>query len=454
MRPLTLNTPVAEHLPGEPDRSPSSPAVTAAKLLVRTPYVAVYLAITATLWPLLLASVLVFGWPPNITRRAHLIHTLRRLWTHQPPPPGSSTLRRVWLTLTVLEKVASIPLWGLAWQLDELLYGRDLDAVVIRAPLLEISAGRSGSTQLARYLEDDPHLVAPNLMQTMVPILWLWRLANATVGRVVSRDTIRDALLGQLGPEFIERHEADPFRTDTFDAALYTSHLNFIASSISPEAGVEDFAFTAETPMRRAQWEEDFVALTDRIGRKTLLFADPAPDGRPRRLFIKGHFLGAADALAKHWPDARFLTMIRDPAPRLQSAVNYLRANPHDATIGPVPWAWLGATVAGAEVRYCEQEQAWFTRPDGPRRCVLRFTDYVADLERAMSRVYRECLDEPTLPPHVPRVHPPRERTNYLLNRSLAQVGIDEQALNARLADYRAWCGVTPKPVSASPTGT
>jgi hypothetical protein len=446
MRPLTLDTPVPEHLPGEPDRRPASPAMTAAKILVRAPYVAIYLAVTATLWPMLLVSVLIWGWPPIITRRAHAIHTLRRIWTHQPPAPGSSTLRRVWLTLTVFEKLASIPLWGLAWQLDELLYGRDLDATPITAPLLEISAGRSGSTQLARYLEDDPHLVAPNLLQTMIPILWAWRLGAATIGRWFTEEQVRQRLLSQLNPEFIERHEADPFRTDTFDAALYTSHLNFIASSISPEAGTEDFAFTAETPMRRVQWEEDFVALTDRIGRKTLLFAGPAQDGRPRRLFVKGHFLGAADALARRWPDARFLTMIREPAPRLQSAVNYLRANPHDPTIGPVPWAWLGASVVDAEVRYCEQERAWFTRPDGPRRCVLRFADYVADLEQAMTKVYVECLDEPTLPAHVPREHPPRERTNYLFNRSLAQVGIDQDALNERLADYRAWCARSPRP--------
>jgi hypothetical protein len=57
-----------------------------------------------------------------------------------------------------------------------------------------------------------------------------------------------------------------------------------------------------------------------------------------------------------------------------------------------------------------------------------------------MAQVYRECLDITPLPPHVPRVHPPRERTHYLLNRSLAQLGIDEASLNARLSRYVEWC--------------
>ena len=41
--------------------------------------------------------------------------------------------------------------------------------------------------------------------------------------------------------------------------------------------------------------------------------------------------------------------------------MNYLRANPFDATLGPPPWPWLGATLAVTEPAYCEVEQAFFT---------------------------------------------------------------------------------------------
>jgi hypothetical protein len=172
-----------------------------------------------------------------------------------------------------------------------------------------------------------------------------------------------------------------------------------------------------------------------------LLHAGPGPDGAPRRIFIKGHFLCAADFLARRYPDAIFLTMIRDPAPRLQSTVNFLRSTPFDESMGgPAPWAWLGAAVAKSETAYCEIEQDWFTREPGPRRCVVRFADYVRDLEGAMTQIYRECLDSPTLPPWVPRTHEPRKRHGYTYDRSLAAVGIDEAALEQRLASYIAWC--------------
>jgi hypothetical protein len=238
-----------------------------------------------------------------------------------------------------------------------------------------------------------------------------------------------------------ERHEGDPFRSDTFELALLGRHLNHLSLRLGPEVMADDFSFGRLAPHNHALWAEDFVRLFDGVARKTLLEAGPGPDGAPRRIFIKGHFLCAADFLADRYPDATFLTMIREPAARLQSAVNFLRATPFDESMGgPAPWAWLAAAIGKSEVAYCELEQEWFTREDGPRRCVVRFADYVRDLEGTMTRIYRECLDEPALPAWVPRRHSPRKRHGYTYDRSLSAVGIDEGALNERLASYIAWC--------------
>ncbi len=432
--------PVLEHLPGEPRRGRPSPPIFALRLLLRTLLVTLLGVLTLPLWPLYWLGAAIWGWPPNVPRMAQVGRYLRLIWTVRPPAPGLSWLSRGWLTLSVLRKVAVKPFWGLCWLLDELLYGRALRETRVVAPLIEISAARSGSTQLARYLEEDPSLVAPSLLQFVFPYRWLWRVAPHTLGRVITPDQVRHKMEQTLPQEFLQRHEGDPFRTDTFDGAIYISHLNSLGPFLGPDVLVEDFGFGVIAPHNRALWEEDFVRLLDGIARKTLLHAGPARDGKARRFFVKGHFLCAGPALERQYPDARFLTMIRAPAPRLQSGVNFLAANPVDPTLGPVPWAWLGQGLAETEVVYCEVEQDWFSRAAGARRCVIRFDDYVRDLEGAMRKVYRECLDVEVLPPHVPRVHPPRERTNYILNRSLAQVGVDEAALNARLERYLAWC--------------
>lgn len=430
---------IPEHLPGEPQRVRLASSAFAARLLFRAVATVLVAMLTAILWPIYWIAVAVWGWPPNVPRLRQVLRYLRLTWTVRPPPPGLPVLVRGWITLTILRKVALTPLWGLAWLLDEALYGAYLRDTPVVAPLIEISAGRSGSTQLARYLEEDPSLVAPSLLQSIFPYLWLWRLAPRTIGRFVTPDQVRQKMESMLPPEFLQRHEGDPFRTDTFDIVLFGSHLNHLSLFLGPEVAVEDFSFGSLAPHNRELWERDFVDALDRIARKTLLHAGPGPDGGIRRFFVKGHFLCAADALERRYPDARFLTMIREPAPRLQSAINYLRVNPTDAA-GPVPWGWLSATLARTESDYCEIEQAWFSRQGGAIRCVIRFSEYVRDLETAMMKVYRECLDCVSVPTHVPKNHPPRQRTNYLVNRSLTQLGIDEAVLNAGLSSYVAWC--------------
>jgi hypothetical protein len=68
---------------------------------------------------------------------------------------------------------------------------------------------------------------------------------------------------------------------------------------------------------------------------------------------------------------------------RLRSAINYMRVNPSDPVLGPTPWEWLAEGLERTETDYCRVEQQWFTRQDGARRCVIRFSEFVEDLEGA-----------------------------------------------------------------------
>lgn len=443
-RAKTVTTPamsLEEPLPGEPVQKPAGSGEFLVRLFAKLALLGVLSIATLALWPVFAILAAIFGWPPTVPRSGQLLRYLGLAWTADPPPPGLPVRSRIWITLLVLQKGLLIPVQGIAWLIDEMLYGRALDSVEVTAPLIEISAGRSGSTQIARYLEEDPALVAPNLLLSLFPYLWLWRLAPRTVGRWMTKETVRHKIESLLPPELLERHESDVFRTDTFDSVLYTSHLNHLAFALGPETAIEDFGFARIAPHNRRLWEECFVPLFDRIARKTLLNATVTPAGaRATRYFVKGHFLCAAPLLAARYPDASFLTVIRDPAPRLQSAINYLRVNPCDPVLGPIPWAWLGEALQRTEREYCEVEQEWFTRDDGPRRCVIRFADFVADLAGTMRQVYRECHLAENVPDHVPTTHPPRERRNYSVNRSLSQIGVDETEWNAELSGYRAWC--------------
>jgi hypothetical protein len=415
-------------------------------LLFKTIQLSMIAVLNLFLWPFYAIGQQIWYRPPIVPHLAQVKRYLRLTWSVQPPAPGLSRRARIWLTLSILRKLLMTPLTGLAWLLDELLYGRALNATKVVAPLFVISGGRSGSTQMTRYIEADPGVTAPNLLQCMFPYLWLWRLAPRTIGRILTPEKVRARIEAMMPSELLERHELDPFKADTFDGTMFTAHLNHLALYLGPEVSTQEFNFAAFAPQDRSWMERDFVQLVDRIGRKQRLFVSDVGVEAPRRLFIKGHFLCAAKALERHYPDAIFLTLVRDPASRLQSGINYLRVNPSDPAMGPPPWAWLSNSLLQTESDYCRVEQAWFSQETGARRCVIRFADFVSDLEGTMQHVYRACFDQEQLPPHVPHTHPPRERKQYAVNRSLVELGIDADLMLTELADYVAWCQPETQP--------
>ena len=222
--------------------------------------------VSLLLWPLYWVGKMIWGHPPNVPYSTQVRRYLKQTWTVSPENPALPGFARLWITLSIIQKVILIPVPGLAWFLDELLYGSVLNSVSIKEPLFVISAARSGSTQITRYLEDDPRLAAPNILQTMFPYLWLWKLVPKTLGRLLSKDRVRDLFQRVMPPELWERHESDPFRADTFDGSFYSFHLNRFSLSLGPEIARQDFNFAFIAPHDQHLKEVEFIKLGGSAG--------------------------------------------------------------------------------------------------------------------------------------------------------------------------------------------
>ena len=164
----------------------------------------------APLWPLYGLVRLFRPRPPILPSARRTLDTLGLILTVKAPEPGLRPLARLSLAIELLNRWAPTPAAGLAWALDDLLYGRALAQTEIHAPLFELSAARSGSTQLAHYLEDDPQIAAPNTLQGLFPYLWLWRLAPHAPAWLMTREKLGQKLLDRLAwwAEYTRGHHA------------------------------------------------------------------------------------------------------------------------------------------------------------------------------------------------------------------------------------------------------
>jgi len=427
---------------------PANPA--ASLVVIKFIQLWIALIINLPLLPLHLLGVYIFDRPPIVPRLSQFARYLELCFTADPSDPCRTPRARLYIAILLTTKAVCIPIWGLAWYLDEILYGRHLSKPsndIVR-PIFVISGGRSGSTQITRYIETDPRVEAPNILQCMMPFLWLWRLVEVTLGRVVTPEYVTEKIKSILPPEALERHEMDPFKADTFDATIWSFHFNSRALALGPDIAHQDMNF-ARINVLDSYLAKDFGRLVDRLGRKHLSFRrlqGRAVCNEPR-LFIKGHFLWAGDELENRYPDSTFVTVVRNPAARLQSAINYMRVQPGDPGLGLDPWQWLSSWLRRSEADYCCMEMEWYSKnsSESATRCVVTFDDFKSDLQKCMLKVFKSCdlmseKDATCLPEYLPRKHPERKRHGYTVNKSLKDLDIDETEIQTELADYIAWC--------------
>jgi hypothetical protein len=418
----------------EPTFSPAGAGAACLFILLQSLFLAVLAPVALALWLPYLALRVVVSRPPNIPSPKTVRRYLSRaIFAHE----AVVVSMRIRLFLNMVLFLAVCPLFAFAWYLDDVFF-RGYRSVSISRPLFLITGSRSGSTQLSQYLEDHPQIVSHPLLLQAFPYIWLWTLASKLFGRWFSEEKVLKMLTDATRSEFVERKELHPFKPETYEVIFSGTQLVNHCIAMGPGMFAEGYGWGRPTPENIHFWQEDLVENIDAVGKKLLYFAGPNTDGTPKTLLIKGHFLGSASVLEERYPDAHFLTVLRHPSKRIRSIVNFFRVAPEVCRNGAIPWPWLVHFGQTVEVDYCLYEKEWFeARPD--KVTVIRFRDYVADIEQTLTTIYDRCL--PHLDPKgfIHQAHVTRKRNGYSVDRSYAQLGIDEAALLEPLQAYIAW---------------
>ena len=393
------------------------------------------------------------------------------------------------LTLAILEHTIKSSIFAVCWIIDEILYGRQLNKINLDTSddsgidmVFVVSAYRSASTHLARSLvqeqTDSLSMVSPNSMMMSVPYLWVWKLVSWFVGEMpetkqqetstangeppmhptLSKSEVRKWSQEKYSKECLERHDFDPFLVDTLDLSFLSCHLNglvweYCFATQSPDVVRKEFHYAKHTPPNKRLYEVDFCNHIDRLARKTVLFQQPyAKENEKTVVLFKGHFLSIVPALQTKYPNAKFITVLRDPCDRLKSAINYTAVNPSLASSmdrsNPEHWKLLANTLEETEAEYCLQEVETFGTANEHFLSIhfdaIATTSKQADTIASIHQWFLgQGNNKASATVSNGRKASSSKKTKktkrYMVDKTLSELAIDETAYKNRLDDYIAY---------------
>ena len=178
--------------------------------------------------PLYLLGLSIWGLPPIISPWSRFVKYFVAAFTAGRADDNIPFTNRVSVFLIVFSTLLKIPLTGISWFIDEFLFSK-YHKIIIKEPIFFITGCRTGSTQLAHYLEDDNiNFIAPTMEESLLPFIWYWKLIVPilkAVGKIKGK--VED--FSQPQNELAKRQNLDMHRTRSFEINATVWHFNTIS---------------------------------------------------------------------------------------------------------------------------------------------------------------------------------------------------------------------------------
>jgi len=333
-----------------------------------------------------------------------------------------------------------VPVYGMCWFIDELLYPSSHNCEPVE-PVFFITAIRSGSTQLANYLEDDmATFIVPTVQEGMYPFLWVWKLVG------INSWWTQRKLFGGEGRKY---HNFDSSKTDSLDFFARSWHFGGLSRYLGTSFMKWGFCYVPLDEPIDKWFCNNLLKFTDSIMRKVIYYR-----GKPgQRILIKGHFLIHGNVINKLYREVRFFTVVRDPVERLTSIINHMKVMSVDGPVHfefglfPAPWMVIRDWAVQSQIAYCKQEMMFYGQSE-VNKLVIPFTMYVNNLCATLQKIYSFC--NLPIPDHVvsnavkiqTTTHDRTKRKasyDSRFQKSLGDLGVDEVKLRDHLISYIIW---------------
>ena len=409
-----------------------------------------WLPVSIACLPLFLVGLLVWRLPPTIPVWSRIFRYFKAVFTEGKAEDNIPFTNRVIICVLILNAVVKIPVNGVCWFLDELLYP-DYHKVDIKEPVFFLTAPRSGSTRLWQYLEEDKeNFIIPTIAEVSIPYIWYWKLFIPTLARFGIKRPHSD-IKNAFGVEVKKRDgiTTDLVKAGTFDALVGMWHIKPFCYYLGSSFMKWGYSYAKlEEPMDE-KFYDSLLLFTSHVVRKVIYLR-----GKPKQcMLLKVHFLRAAETLQQQYPNAKFFTVVRQPLDRFQSFVNFLKVlvadSSHSKVFGlfPPTWKVICDYVISTQIPYCKQEMSFY-KVDQENRLVIPFTMYVNNLSATLRQIYSFCnipIPEHVLSKAIKLQNTSHDRTKLRasydpdFNRSLTSLGVDEEKVKEHLTEYIEW---------------
>lgn len=398
--------------------------------------------------PLFMLGLYIWGLPPIISPMSRFSRYFIGVFTEGKVEENIPFSNRVIAFLVVLTNLIKAPINGTFWFVDELLYPA-YHKVNIREPIFFVTAARSGSTQLANYLEtDENNFIAPTSGEGLFPFIWIWKFVVPVLKRfgMDKQHVVRNKLFGS---EAKKRHNFSLANTETWDVIVGAWHFSYLSWYMGIDFMKWGFPFAPLTEPTDENYLKIFYEFTHSIMKKVVYCRGRSS----QHVLVKGHFLIAANGLQQRFPDAKFFTVVREPLDRFQSLINFMAIISADGPprkdylLSPMPWKTLCEFAIHTQIPYCKQEMSFYDQSDD-NKLVIPFTMYVNKLNDTLQTIYSFCdIQVSTLVTSnaitaQTTTHDRKNRKasyNPKFNRSLSDLGLDEEKLKEHLTKYIQW---------------
>ena len=408
-----------------------------------------FLPLSLAFLPLYIIGVIIWGRPPTVSSWSRFYRYFTATLTEGKPEEGIPFANRIIIFMIILNNLVKIPIKGVGWFLDEILYP-SYHKCEIKDPLFFISAARCGSTQMADYLEDDEeNFIAPMVAEAMFPYIWSWKLI-APILKSMGLKRRFEVPPPIFGEEFKKRHNFSLFRTDTVEITIGIEFMNLLSFCLGASFFKWGFVQSAlkDQPVDR-EFCKSFIEFNDHIMKKVMYHR-----GSPKqRMFIKTHLLMVARELEQRYEGAKFLTMVRDPPKQLFSFINFVKVVSADGPMQrslnliPVTWRLARDCIFETQLFFCKEEMIFYEEKC-KNKLAISFDSYVKNLAGTLQHIYSFFnipISAELLSKAAELQKSSHDRTKRRsaydpkYNRSLSSLGIDEEKLREYLSDYINW---------------